>query len=371
MTVRACFYGNDADAVLATRDATGKLSNCPDAATVTLTVTSEPLGVSIGTNELIIVNELTYVKKFVVSVVDAAGVAKAGRQSGGVGGSAAVSQGVLSIPFGRLVDEDLGHVECRNGDLRKRRHQSKRRLRSRRKHERGYSLSTVVQHRLDPGKSDVSVTLLQTKTRADGTAELQLQYAKSFGRLGRCQDHGSGLGRLGHRGPCDVSAWRRYPADAASIEDQDVTPAYGVSPYGVSGELQPAPIECHCAVSLIGMPGGGKSTVGQATFKGARSCLRRRRTIDNPKSWSVARSRACSSAKANRDSAMSSGRLLASLLGRAQGRGDIATGGGSVLRDVNRRCALREADRDLPARLRKNCFGVCATTGKRPLAASA
>ena len=43
---------------------------------VTLTVTSEPLGVSIGTNELIIVNELTYVKKFVVSVVDAAGVAK-------------------------------------------------------------------------------------------------------------------------------------------------------------------------------------------------------------------------------------------------------------------------------------------------------
>ena len=36
---------------------------------VTLTVTSEPLGVTIGTNELIIVNELTFQeKKFVVSV---------------------------------------------------------------------------------------------------------------------------------------------------------------------------------------------------------------------------------------------------------------------------------------------------------------
>ena len=43
---------------------------------MTLTVTSEPLGVTIGTNELIIVNELTYQKKFVVSVSDSAGVAK-------------------------------------------------------------------------------------------------------------------------------------------------------------------------------------------------------------------------------------------------------------------------------------------------------
>ena len=67
VTIRACYGKSDTDANLLT---------CGTSKLVTLTVTSEPLGVTIGTNELIIVNELTYQKKFVVSVSDSAGVAK-------------------------------------------------------------------------------------------------------------------------------------------------------------------------------------------------------------------------------------------------------------------------------------------------------
>ena len=66
VTVRVCYGVKDSD-----------LTGCPTFKLVTLTVTSEPLGVSIGTNELIIVNTLTYVKQFVITVADSSGAAMA------------------------------------------------------------------------------------------------------------------------------------------------------------------------------------------------------------------------------------------------------------------------------------------------------
>jgi hypothetical protein len=233
VTVRACFYGSDAEAALATRDATGKLSSCPFAQTVTLTVTSEPLGVSIGTNELIIVNELTYVKKFVVSVVDAAGVAKAdvnlvvsvdlpqyrkGRYA--VAGDSWVKTGFLSSGDAAVcANEDTN----RNGVM-----------------EAGENTNGSIPYsdgtfntRLDPGKSDVSVTLLQSKTRADGTAELQLQYAKSFATWVDARITVSASGVSGTEGRATYLA-APVPADAASFKNVDVPPAYVVSPYGTA-----------------------------------------------------------------------------------------------------------------------------------------
>jgi hypothetical protein len=65
VTVRACYDVNDFPA-----------GTCPFATTATLTVASEALSVSIGTNELIKSGVLTYIKEFVVLVVDAAGQAK-------------------------------------------------------------------------------------------------------------------------------------------------------------------------------------------------------------------------------------------------------------------------------------------------------
>lgn len=77
VTIRACYGVGDFDFSAATAG-----NNCPAAAPATratLTVTSEALAVSIRTNELIEEGDakLTYIKKFVVMVVDAAGQAKA------------------------------------------------------------------------------------------------------------------------------------------------------------------------------------------------------------------------------------------------------------------------------------------------------
>jgi hypothetical protein len=226
VTVRACYYKSDAEA-------TANL--CTNASRVTLTVTADPLGVSIGTNELIIVNELTYVKKFVVTVVDSAGVAKPDvniavsvdlpqyRKGyyvlvGDTWQKELTPALTLAKVFGSraiCANEDTN----RNGVL-----------------EAGEDDDPVNGNnngRLDPGKSDVSVSLLQTKTRADGTAELQLQYAKSFATWVDAKITVSASGVSGTEGRATYLA-APVPADAASLKNKDVTPAYAVSPYGIA-----------------------------------------------------------------------------------------------------------------------------------------
>jgi hypothetical protein len=228
VTVRACYYKSDAEAAA---------NLCTNASRVTLTVTADPLGVSIGTNELIIVNELTYVKKFIVTVVDSAGVAKPDVNiavsvdlpqyrkgyyvfSGDEWRKELTPALTASIPptFGSravCVNEDTN----RNGVL-----------------EAGEDNDPVNGNnngRLDPGKSDVSVSLLQTKTRADGTAELQLQYAKSFATWVDAKITVSASGVSGTEGRATYLA-AAVPADAASLKNQGVAPAYAVSPYGIA-----------------------------------------------------------------------------------------------------------------------------------------
>lgn len=213
VTVRACYGVSDTDP---------NLIGCLTYKTVTLTVTSEPVGVSIGENELIIVNELTYVKKFIVSVVDAAGAAKPD-----VG--LVVSVDLLQYRKGFYVLagdhwEKAGTLPSgdtavcanedsnRNGVL-----------------EAGEDING--NGRLNPGKADVSVSLLQTKTRADGTAELQIQYAKSFATWVDAKITVAASGVIGTEGR-DTALVAPVPADAASIKNKDVAPAYAVSPYG-------------------------------------------------------------------------------------------------------------------------------------------
>ncbi len=74
ITIRVCYDGGDFAS-----GADGACSGVAKFATATLTVASEALSVSIRTNELIKLpaDELTYVKEYVVMVVDAAGQAKA------------------------------------------------------------------------------------------------------------------------------------------------------------------------------------------------------------------------------------------------------------------------------------------------------
>ena len=226
VTVRACYYKSDTEAAADPYDASGKVTVCANASRVTLTVTSEPLGVSIGTNELIIVNELTYVKKFVVTVVDSAGVAKPDVNIAVSVDLPQYRKGYYDFVGDRWVKILVPGVPpvvgdqavCANEDT-----------------NRNGVLETGEDSngsgRLDPGKSDVSVSLLQTKTRSDGTVELQLQYAKSFGSWVDAKITVAASGVSGTEGRATYLV-APVPVDAASLKNKDVAPAYAVSPYG-------------------------------------------------------------------------------------------------------------------------------------------
>lgn len=209
VTVRACYGKTDTDP---------NLVGCLTSRLVRLTVTSEPLGVTIGTNELIIVNELTYVKKFVVSVSDSAGVAKPDV-------NLVVSLDLPNYRKGfytpgttkwiktenaRCANEDTN----RNGVL-----------------ETGEDVNGDNQ--IWPRKPDVIVSLLQSKTRSDGTAELQITYAKDHGTWVDALITVSASGVSGTEGRATYLV-APIPVDAASLNAVTITPAYVVSPYGIA-----------------------------------------------------------------------------------------------------------------------------------------
>lgn len=216
VTVRACYGLTDTDANLLT---------CGTSRIVTLTVTSEPLGVTIGTNELIIVNELTYQKKFIVSVSDSAGVAKPDvnvvvsldlpnyrKGHYGIAGSKWVKADLPNPPGDAKVcaNEDTN----RNGVL-----------------EAGEDVNADGQ--LWPRKPDVIISLSQSKTRADGTVELLITYAKDHGSWVDAFITVSASGVSGSEGRATYLL-APVPVDAASISKIDSSPAYVVSPYGLA-----------------------------------------------------------------------------------------------------------------------------------------
>ncbi|RZT95116.1 carboxypeptidase-like regulatory domain-containing protein [Rivibacter subsaxonicus] len=208
LTVRACYSETDF-----------AVGACPNWTTVALTVTAEPLGVSIGTNALISStnDNLLYVKKFIVQVVDSAGRAKADvdlavsvdlprfRKGSYIAGTDGWIQNETSV----CDSEDVN----RNGVL-----------------EAGEDINGNGS--LQPGKSDVSVMLLQTKTRADGTAELQIQYPQSFGSWVDAVVTVSASGVLGTEGRT-TAVVAPVPVDATSVKNKDVPPAFVTSPYGI------------------------------------------------------------------------------------------------------------------------------------------
>lgn len=220
VTVRACYGVSDTDP---------NLTNCTTSTKVTLTVASEPLGVSIGTNAVIIVKPLTYVKQFVVTVADSAGNPKAGvtlatsvdlsnYRKGfyavGTGTSAAWQKTQTAI----CVNEDTD----RNGVL-------------------DAGEDTNLDGQLWPRKPDVLISLLDaggnqvttTTTATDGTALLQIEYAQNHGSWvdALITVVASGVGGSEGRANYFVAP---VPIDATALTNTTVPPAFVVSPYGVS-----------------------------------------------------------------------------------------------------------------------------------------
>lgn len=222
VTIRACWDYNDFAA-----------GTCPNSVLTTLTVVSDPLSISIGTNGDVTKTDLTYRKSFVVLVVDAAGQPKAdvqitpsldlvGYYKGFYSNTttanwtayyyldsftSAAQQYPQPFPLSLMcLAEDVNRnglidgVEDQNGNKQ-----------------------------LDPRKSDASISMSgSTRTDANGQAVLVLEYPQSVASWVRFQLSASALGVLSPPATYnDV-----LPVDAASITDSTRTPAFVVSPYG-------------------------------------------------------------------------------------------------------------------------------------------
>lgn len=232
VTVRACYGTSDGDP---------NLLNCTTSAKVTLTVVSEPLGVSIGTNALIVVNPLTYTKQFVVTVADAAGNAKPDVQLSASIDLPQYRKGHYVVSGAAWVKADasptgdaaicINEDRNRNGVL-----------------EATEDDPTIAGYptvggngngRLDPGRSDVTVRLLAATTDANGQAIVEVTYAQSFGSWVDAVLTVAASGVSGTEGRASY-VLAPVPVDSAAIKKIDTPPAFVVSPYGQSSSCRDA-----------------------------------------------------------------------------------------------------------------------------------
>lgn len=270
VTVRACYSTADFD-----------VNTCPNAVRATLTVTSEALAVSIRTNELVGTGaaNLTYIKQFVVMVVDAAGQAKPDVQvTPSVDlpgyykgyylyngdrwvqyltlftpaalprspGSSVSSEHYSWDASARAWVQNAGQTvqpSCPNEDVNRN---------GVREAGAATGAAPALSAReedlnwngdLDPRKSDVAIKMVgSSRTDANGLAIVQIEYGKNLaswvdfvitvtaGGISGTEARAKFTGLLYGVG--------NLPYPAADVSNEDVTPAFVVSPYGIGTSCQ-------------------------------------------------------------------------------------------------------------------------------------
>jgi hypothetical protein len=249
VTVLACWKTTDFTA-------SETVANCPTSQllTTTLTVVSNPVSISIGTDNTISSGAagLTYVKKYAVLVVDAAGNPKSDVQitpSVDLGGSGKGFWVWADAPVSSWVKNET--VVCPNEDLNRNG-----------VIDTGEDINASGQ--LDPRKSDVAITLLgATKTDANGVAVLQLEYPKNVASWVRYKISVTAAGVLSPpayypRGasvslpslsvdglaaaPRTVddylSTYEWLPVEASAVTTKSPPPSFVLSPYGSSASCK-------------------------------------------------------------------------------------------------------------------------------------
>lgn len=220
VTIRACWDYNDFAA-----------GACPNSVLTTLTVVSDPLSISIGTNGTIEegATKLTYIKRFVVLVVDAAGQPKAdvqitpsidllGYYKGFYSNATTANWTAYFYPdlFTNTPQLFSQNVMCLAEDVNR----------------NGLIDGAEDQNgnkQLDPRKSDASISMSgSTRTDANGQAVLVLEYPQSVAGWVQFKLSASAFGVLSP--PAVYNAI--LPVDANAITDSTRTPPFVVSPYG-------------------------------------------------------------------------------------------------------------------------------------------
>lgn len=222
------------------------VGTCPNQQVTTLTVASDPLSVNIGTNGTIGIGAegLTYIKQYVVQVVDSAGQPKAdvlitpsvdllAYRKGfyTVVGSAWVQTLTLTdtmtwngsawsqtVPAAGAVAECPNEDVNRNGKL------------DAGENYNGADSDGVI--RLQPAKSDVSITVIGNgKTNSAGKAVLQIEYPQNVATWDRFRILVTGA----VSGTEGRAVWTGIlPAPAEVLANTSATPAFVDSPYGTS-----------------------------------------------------------------------------------------------------------------------------------------
>lgn len=162
-------------------DPVESIANCPAAQlrTETLTVVEPPLSITIGTDNTLSdgSSALFYAQRFAVLVVDSAGNPKADVQLTPVLDLVSYTKGTfeydtkekiwVQVPTAFCVAEDSSVGGFRNGTIET---------------FNGNSEDLNGNGQLDPRKSDASIAMVgSTKTDANGTAILRIEYPKNFG----------------------------------------------------------------------------------------------------------------------------------------------------------------------------------------------
>jgi hypothetical protein len=220
VTVRACWDYVDFAA-----------GACPNSATATLTVVADPVSVSIGTNNLLQIGSsgLTYVKRYVVQVVDSSGVAK---------------PDVLVTPSIDLRQYFKGfwtvqgdswtqtvNASCDNEDLNR---NNTNEIYSNGVVEDANGSFNLTPGRpaLEPRKADVAISFDgPSRTDTSGEVVIKVEYPQdlaswvSFNILVTASGVSATEGRANYAGI--------LPVLAAAVSDKTVPPAFVLSPYGV------------------------------------------------------------------------------------------------------------------------------------------
>ena len=224
VTIRACYSTTDFP-----------VGTCPNTTTATITVVSDPLAVTIGSNAEILVgpNNLTYQRRFVVLVVDASGRAK-----GNVdivpsidlptyykGSYVRGSKWFQGYEVGNSMPPNLVPFDgfaCANEDTNRNG-----------VNETGEDKN--MNGSLEPRKSDVAISLIGgSKTKDDGTAIVQIEYPQNVASWLKVNILVSATGISGTEGRATWTEILPVPTSALSAES---APPFVTSPYGTAISL--------------------------------------------------------------------------------------------------------------------------------------
>jgi hypothetical protein len=213
VTIRACWDYADFP-----------VGTCPNNAKTTLTVTADPVSVTIGTNNLVQVGTsgLTYVKRYVVQVVDSSGLAKPDVQVAASIDLLQYLKGFWTLPVDKWVQTNINAV-CDNEDI------------NRNNVLEVYSNGGVEDAngngKLDPRKADVAVSFDGgSKTDANGQVVVKIEYPQNMGSwvifdlLATAGGVTSTEGRTHYVGV--------LPVLSTHVNDKNNDPPFRFSPYG-------------------------------------------------------------------------------------------------------------------------------------------